>query len=287
MDYLQELNHMVTLMRSDVKTVTKTINKARKDSLMISVTGGRVRFFSVSYQNGKRKMRQINADTARIYTLANRAFQRELLRRLKGNEELLSQAISRMQPLDLMQILPSLPKHFEKLDPLRIFNPGLADSGFTYPNPSQSEFPREVRLNIGSMDPYEWAAMPYCENTDHLEYKVHPTRRGVFCRSKSEALLFEIYDSLLIPFHYDEVLSIGDQLISPDFIGVRRDGALIFHEHCGLLTDEYRARNDWKPGLYAVADIYPGINLIYTYDSVSGSLNTGLAEAIIRDIYWL
>ena len=163
----------------------------------------------------------------------------------------------------------------------------LADSGFTYPNPSQSEFPREVRLNIASMDPYEWASMPYCENTDHLEYKVHPTRRGVFCRSKSEALLFEIYDSLLIPFHDDEVLSIGDQLISPDFIGVRRDGALIFHEHCGLLTDEYRARNDWKPGLYAVADIYPGVNLIYTYDSVSGSLNTELAEAIIRDIYWL
>ncbi len=287
MDYINELNQLVTEMRSEIKTVTKRVNRTRKDSLMISQEGSYTRFFSYTYQNGQRKMRQINGDTARIYTLANRAFQRELLRRLKGNEALLSQAISRMQPLDLMQMLPSLPKHFEKLDPLRILNPGLADSSFTYPNPSQSEFPREVRLNIGSMDPYEWAAMPYCENTDHLEYKVHPTRRGVFCRSKSEALLFEIYDSLLIPFHYDEVLSIGEQLISPDFIGVRRDGALIFHEHCGLLTDEYRARNGWKPGLYAVADIYPGINLIYTYDSVSGSLNTGLAEAIIRDIYWL
>ena len=287
MDYSGETDLMVTQMRSEIKSVTKRVNKARKDSLMISGTGGRIRCFAVSWQNGKRTMRQINNDPERIYALANRAYQKVLLKNLRTNEKILENALSQMQPLDLSKMLPDMPKHFEILDPLKIINPDLASGEITYPNPSKNELPREVILDIGSMDPYEWAAMPYCENTDHPEHKVHPTRRGVYCRSKSEALLFEIYDSLLIPFHYDEVLSIGGTLISPDFIGVRRDGTLIFHEHCGLLTPEYRARNDWKPGMYAVADIYPGVNLIYTYDSVSGSLNTELAEAIIRDIYWL
>ena len=99
--------------------------------------------------------------------------------------------------------------------------------------------------------------------------------------------MFEIYDSLEIPFHYDEVVLIGGRQVSPDIIGARRDGTLIFHEHRGLFSDEYLARNDWKSGLYAAAGIIPGVNLIYTYDSPSGVINARLAREIIKDIYWL
>ena len=38
-----------------------------------------------------------------------------------------------------------------------------------------------------------------------------------------EALIFEIYMDLKIPFRYDEVITIGGQRISPDFRGVRAD----------------------------------------------------------------
>ena len=80
---------------------------------------------------------------------------------------------------------------------------------------------------------------------------------------------------------------IGGVRISPDFIGARRDGTLIFHEHKGLLTDEYRSKNDWKSGVYSAAGIFPGINLIYTYDSPAGTLNVKLARELIKDMYWL
>ena len=68
---------------------------------------------------------------------------------------------------------------------------------------------------------------------------------------------------------------------------MRRDGRFIYHEHCGLSSEQYRARNDWKSGLYAAADIFPGDNLIYTYDDPNGNINARLAEALIRDAYKL
>ena len=107
------------------------------------------------------------------------------------------------------------------------------------------------------------------------------------CRSKSEALIFGIYMSLGLPFHYDQTVTIGDRRISPDFIGVRRDGRFVYHEHCGLSSEQYRARSDRKAWLYASAGIYQGDNLIFTFDDPNGNINAKLAEALIRDAYKL
>ena len=218
--------------------------------------------------------------------LANIAYTDELSRRLDHNTRVLDRALKQLLPTDYDDILQALPKNYELLDPLRVTEPSHAGI-YGFPNPSANDFPKEVRLTLGNMDPWEWAAAPYCENTEYPEYKIHPTSHGICCRSKSESLLFEIYDSLEIPFHYDDVVVIGGVRISPDFIGARRDGTLIFHEHKGLLTDEYRSKNDWKSGVYSAAGIYPGINLIYTYDSPAGTLNVKLARELIKDMYWL
>lgn len=283
--FLEKLNSLRTEIASEYKIVRKTSNRPSRSSLMITRNRGSFIFVAVSYKNGIRTRRIINDDTERIYRLANKAYANELARRLKINRDKLGAALSEMQPLDYNSILHSLPKHFDILDPDRVMTPQLFENGFGYPNPSCSDFPKEVRLDIGSMDPYEWAALPYCENTKFTEHKIHKTAHGISCRSKSEAVLFEIYDSLGIPFHYDEVMTIGGQQISPDFTGARRDGKLIFHEHIGMHDDAYRSANDWKPALYASAGIFPGINLIYTYDNEAGALNTGLAREIIKDIY--
>ncbi|MBO4861595.1 MAG: hypothetical protein J5535_01695 [Firmicutes bacterium] len=220
------------------------------------------------------------------------------------NREALAAAAGKMLPLDYRSMLEDMPKHFDLLDPELVKHPGKSAEKFFYPNPSRAVAPVEARLSLygqgnslnegcaglsdigfAGADVWEWAAAPYCENTDHPEHKTHLTRRGLYCRSKSEALIFEIYMSLGLPFHYDETVTIGGQWISPDFIGVRRDGRFVYHEHCGLHSDLYRARNDWKSGLYAVADIYQGDNLLYTFDDPAGSINTKLIEAQIRDAY--
>ena len=284
--YLEELDDLLSKMLADSLNVKKAAKRSSINRLMITKDHGKMRFTSVSYKNGTRKRRFLEPDDDYIYRLANKEYTDELLRRLSHNTAVLEHAFKQLLPTDFADILKALPKHYDLLDPQRVMEPGRPDPK-GYPNPSRIVFPSEAKLSLGYVDPWEWAAAPYCENTEYPEYKIHPTSHGIKCRSKSEALFFDIYDSLEIPFHYDEVILIGGVRISPDFIGARRDGTLIFHEHKGMHSEEYRSRNDWKSGTYAAAGILPGINLVYTYDSPAGTLNVQLAREIIKDIYWL
>ena len=286
-DYLQELEKVLFKMEETYKKVRKTSRTQSEYSLMISRYRKTDEYFAVIRQNGKQKRRLINKDKERIYRLAHKAYISELEKRLDHNRAILKSALQKMTPADYLSLLPSLPKHFDLLDPERVMHPEFFEKGFDYPCPSEDGFPEEAQLSIGYEDPWEWACKPYCENTEYPEHKIHTTRRGIRCRSKSEALIFEIYMDLRIPFRYDEVITIGGQRISPDFRGVRADGSLVIQEHKGVHSQEYRFHNEWKEPLYAAAGFYQGINLLYTFDSIQGSLNTGLAEAMIRDMYRL
>jgi len=287
MDYFKDLEKVLTQMTQELKIVKKSVNNARKDSLMISRSGKKTMYFAVSYINDERRMRLINSDQKRLYRLANKVYLRAYAKRLEANAVILRKCLNRMSPLGYRELLQDLPKHYELLDPQRVAEPKLFETDYEYPKPSPDELPIEMRLSINGCGPLEWAARPYCENRSHPEHKVHRTARGLYCRSKSEALLIGIYDRLGIPFHYDEVVTIGGVQLSPDLIGVRRDGSFIIHEHIGLYEDEYRGRNDWKRSVYAGCGFFAGVNLLYTYDSLQGALNAELAEALIRDIYAL
>ena len=285
--YLDKLNDLLTEMEKDHQIVKKTVDRPDRPQLMICISGGRTYYFAFHYKDGHRRLRLINKDPERIYRLAHKAYVKEYVRRLKANREVLSAAVGKLLPLDYRSMLKDLPKHFDLLDPELVKTPHKSAEKLSCPNPSRDVPPVEARLFFGGTDVWDWASEPYCENTDHPEHKTHTTRRGLYCRSKSEALIFEIYMALDLPFHYDETITIGWQWISPDFIGVRRDGRFIYHEHRGLHSELYRARNDWKSGLYAAADIYQGDNLLYTFDDPAGNLNTKLIETQIRDMYKL
>ena len=285
--YLEKLNELLSEMYKEYQIVRKSVNRPVWPQLMIINDRGRIDHIAIDYKNGRRERHFINKDQDKIYRLAHKAYMKEYALRLRADMEVINAAVKAMQSLDYRSILKALPKHFDLLDPERVMIPGKGAGERFYPNPSADAFPVEARLVFSGTDPWEWAAEPYRENTDHPEHKTHLTRSGLYCRSKSEALIFEIYMSLGLPFHYDETITIGGQRLSPDFIGVRRDGRFIYHEHCGLSSEQYRARNDWKSGLYSSADIFPGDNLIYTYDDPNGNINAKLAEALIRDAYKL
>lgn len=287
MDHTLELKNSLTKMKAEFNFVHQVTKRAIGETLMMSKEGSGFNYYSVTRRNGQRVRHLLNGKEDEIYRLAHIEYLRILEQRLAKNIRVLEKALDQIEPTATESIFPDLPKHFDKLDPLLIMDPDADKSLLRYPKPSQEVYPREAQLDIGYMDPEEWACLPYCENTDHLENKMHMTRHGVCCRSKSEAILFEIYDALGIMFHYDEVITIGGQRLSPDLIGVRRDGTLVFHEHRGLHSKEYVAHYDWKSGLYTAAGIYPGINLLYTYDRPDGSINIKLVEAQVRDIYGL
>ena len=285
--YLETLRELRTQMEEEYKTVRKSVNRPAWPQLMITKDRSRTDFIAVTYESGKRVKRCIKKDPERIYRLAHKAYLKEYALRLRADLDVLGGALSALQPLDYASMLKALPKHFDLLDPELVKAPGKLDASPVYPNPAADVPPVEARLELGDKDAWEWAAEPYCENTDHPESKTHLTREGLRCRSKSEALIFGIYMSLGLPFHYDQTVTIEGRRISPDFIGARRDGRFVYHEHCGLSSEQYRSRNDRKAWLYACAGIYQGDNLIFTFDNPNGNINARLAEALIRDAYKL
>lgn len=285
--YYEALRELQTQMEEEYKTVRKSVNRPTWPQLMITKSRTRTDYLAVTYINGKRVKRYIKKDPGYIYRLAHKAYIKEYALRLRADMGVISAAVRAFDRLDYNSVLRSLPKHFDILDPEFVTAPGKLAVRNAYPNPSPGVAPADARLELADMDAWEWAAEPYCENTDHPEAKTHITREGLCCRSKSEALIFGIYMSLGLPFHYDETVMIGGRRISPDFIGVRRGGRFVYHEHCGLNSEQYRSRIDRKTWLYASAGIYPGDNLIYTYDDPNGSINAKLAEALIRDAYKL
>ena len=287
MDYREELERVLTMLYVDIQNVNKSKHRLGKRRLMISASGKRLLFFEASGSGKARKLKSIGANQEYDYQLAHKAYNNELLKCLNYNASKLEALLRELKPTDFDSMLPLLPKNYNILNGARVTDPTRFLYAHDYPNPSGLVAPSELVTSIGSEDPWEWAAKEYCENTDHPEHKVHRTRDGLLCRSKSEAIIYDIYKSLEIPFHYDEVLKAGGQSLSPDFYGVRRDGALIAHEHKGLFTEEYFSRSDWKDGLYAVSGFRQGDNLLYTFDSPTGKLNVNLIEAQIREIYWI
>ena len=221
-NYSEELESILSRIDTEYHIAKKAVNRPKWPQLMIEVRGQPL-FFAVTYREGKRFRRLINKDSERIYRLAHKAYIKEYARRLKANREILAKAEKQLLPLDYRSMLADLPKHFDLLDPVLVKEPHKSAGKFFYPNPSRDVAPIEAMLEFSGTDVWEWAAAPYCENTDHPEHKTHLTRSGLYCRSKSEALIFEIYMSLGLPFHYDETVTIGGQWISPDWKGKDRN----------------------------------------------------------------
>ena len=144
------------------------------------------------------------------------------------------------------------------------------------------------RLNenkIPMIDPYlnddemlikNWTAQEYNISDYKPEKKIYPTKNGEMVRSKSEAMLADMYNELGIPYRYECELVLRDgQRKYPDFtlLDVKRR-KIVYHEHMGLMDDEgYRNRNLNKINEYRKNGIFFGKNLIVTFEADACPLN--------------
>ena len=141
------------------------------------------------------------------------------------------------------------------------------------------------RNKRGYVDPYiiddatfaeNWQKENFITNDYHPEEKKYPTKNGEMVRSKSEAMLADMYYDLGIPYRYEAELVLKDGRAKyPDFtlLDVKRR-KVIYHEHMGLLDDEeYRANNLIKLNNYRKSGIYFGKNLIMTFETEYCPLN--------------
>ncbi len=285
MQNLYEIKILLSKLKELRRRVSRELLYAPKGNLMIQKDRGYYAFRQDLTENGKRIQKGIGKDPDLIDRLAHKAFNVELKRRLDVNIGLIERALTGSLSLESRDIIEALPESFSLLDQESVIS-GHRNDDISWPDPRrEGVYPVEYPLEIDPSERFNWAKRPYLENTLFLEYKIHRTPRGILCRSKSEVSILGVYDSFVLPYHYDEQLFIGHHRISPDIVGCRADGQLIFHEHIGVDSDEYRRRYDQKDRIYRAAGIVQGKNLIYTFDREDGSINLELISAMIRDMY--
>ena len=104
-------------------------------------------------------------------------------------------------------------------------------------------------------------------------------------RSKSEVIIADaLYDSKIV-YTYEKELPLGDDGINIlDFtIEDVESGYTYYWEHCGMMSDEnYRRRWEAKRTVYEKHGIIEGDNLIVSYDSLTGSIDSQEIRKLIK-----
>ena len=157
-------------------------------------------------------------------------------------------------------------------------------------------FEKESELRQVLLNPYElpdkqfvtmWEAAdyerkPFTENTP-----LHYTDREERVRSKSEAMIANMLLKEGIPYRYECPLRLGDRIIHPDFTALRvRDRKEIYWEHLGMMDDtEYRNTAFQRVRLFEANGVFPGDQLILTFETYRMPLNTAVVQQMIRHYF--
>lgn len=117
-------------------------------------------------------------------------------------------------------------------------------------------------------------------NVPYPEHLRHTTLAGIKVRSKSEALLVNLFFSYHVHFEYEKELQLGTTIFHPDFTITTLDGRIFYWEHLGMTEDPQYARS-WarKNHIYMQNGISEGNGLIITRDT-NGTFNA--ADAIFK-----
>ena len=170
---------------------------------------------------------------------------------------------------------------------IRLFSEANADLAY------QNLDPRRQRL----IEPYiipddlyaaNWLSQPFKTNSFMPEARIYDTKNGEKVRSKSEAILADLFLELGIPYHYEQALTLKDKTVRyPDFTLLKKaTREVIYLEHFGLLDDEeYRHKCLEKLDEYRHNGIYPGKNLLITYESEEFPLDIKGIRKMIKELF--
>ena len=166
----------------------------------------------------------------------------------------------------------------------KTFLPGSLDDVFNKLKPERQtlvtpvEPTTEQYIRLWQSVPYEKSRFPLDSN--HPNY----TELGELVRSKSEVLIANALHRAGLPYKYECPLTLNNQTIRPDFtildIRTRRE---VYFEHFGKMDDpEYIKGFLWKINFYEAAGIFPGDQLLCTFESSVSSLDTRNLDALLR-----
>ncbi|MBR5348734.1 MAG: hypothetical protein IK125_05815 [Lachnospiraceae bacterium] len=129
-----------------------------------------------------------------------------------------------------------------------------------------------------------WMAKTFRTNPYLPEAKIYDTRRGEKVRSKSEAILADMFYDLGIPYRYEEQVQLrSGKKAYPDFTLLNtKTREEVYFEHFGLLDDaDYRGEALRKLEEYRRSGIFSGRNLMFSYETEDTPLDIkGIREML-------
>jgi len=135
-----------------------------------------------------------------------------------------------------------------------------------------------------------WQNEPFETNTSFPENLKHPSPSGHMLRSKSECLIDMALFNRNIPFRYECKLDFDFQCVYPDFtIYNEATDEFKYWERFGMMDDaRYRKKALEKEEFYYSQGLFPGNDLIFTYETIDSPITTIVIDKIIDDIEeWL
>lgn len=130
-----------------------------------------------------------------------------------------------------------------------------------------------------------WMAIQYKGKVFSDSMPVILTNKGIRVRSKSEKILADYFDSLDLVYKYECPLYLNDYgNIYPDFTFLsRKTGREIYWEHEGMMDNpEYARTAIQKIETYEKNGIFPGENLILTFETSMTPINTELMQMNVK-----
>ena len=137
----------------------------------------------------------------------------------------------------------------------------------------------------------EWEEQEWQPNTKYTDNLRYETNRGELVRSKSEIIIADMlyYYKDLCAYRYEAPLYLDGRgiLFHPDFTIMKRSTAEIFYwEHFGMMdNDEYANTCIKKINEYIMAGIYPGKQLICTFESSTQTIETKVIRELIKEYF--
>jgi len=130
----------------------------------------------------------------------------------------------------------------------------------------------------------KWESVSYDRKPFPENSPVHYTLKNEQVRSKSEMMIANALFRAGIPYRYEYPFQNRRQVIHPDFTILRiSDRKELFWEHLGMMDDtEYRNQAFQRIRDYEALSLFPGIDLILTFETGRMPLNTKIIERTIN-----
>ena len=235
----------------------QSLKKAPAGTLMLSSSNGSVQYYRKTENGkeyiGKKKKRLLAA-------LAQKDYDRAFCRAAEKERRQLEKIMELLQDSKIEEIFDKLPEPRKALVQPRL----LSDERYAE----------------------QWQKEEYVGNEYPGEFQIYTTERGEKVRSKSEKILADKLFSMGIPYRYEYPLRLkGYGTVYPDFtllkVSTREE---VYLEHFGMMDDaQYSQKAIAQLQAYARNNIYPGKNLLLTFETSQTAPDMKIVETMLQE----